>query len=147
VQGLGLPPSPFEPKHISAPLNKESSQSIEFKNPLNQIIEVTINLELKDTSEVQVFKMLLPNSRKVVPVGVAPGDILSIPFLFIPNQIKSFECAIIVKMTDFVVWKLPILATTESFNSGVVELFKTKCRIKLEKYFDLKLPGIIFSNS
>lgn len=45
-------------------------------------------------------------------------------------------------MNDKISWKYPILGITESYSSGVLKIFKTKCRQPLESDLEINLPGI-----
>lgn len=55
--GLGISPTPFEPRVVSVGLNKDYSSTIHFKNPFKDTIPISISMEAEGEN-CDVFKLL-----------------------------------------------------------------------------------------
>ncbi|KAL4497051.1 hypothetical protein ABPG72_002207 [Tetrahymena utriculariae] len=140
--GMGIPPTQFEPKIVTIGLNKDFSSVILFKNPFKDQIQVNILLESEDDSVKDVLQLLTKKSGKDDNIYVPGLGVIQIPFSFTPREIRCYECKIIVSMNDKIQWKYPIQAITESYSTGILSTFKTKCRVFYENEFKIQLPGI-----
>ena len=137
VFGVGLPPTKFDPKVISCGLNKDLSQSINFKNPFKDPIVITISMEAVDKNK-EVFQLLL-RKNKVTVQGLS---VFQIPLLFAPREINEYQCEIIVFMNEKIQWRYPIKGVTESFLNNVSYNFKVKSRETLIDELKIVLPGL-----
>jgi len=63
--GQGIPPTIFDPQTISGTLNKDSSVSVNFKNPFKDAINVTVELIAEEES-AGVFELLLKKTKVTV---------------------------------------------------------------------------------
>lgn len=62
VFGMGISPTPFEPRVVSVGLNKDYSSTIHFKNPFKETIQVTISMEA-ESENAEVFKLLTKSKK------------------------------------------------------------------------------------
>lgn len=136
VFGVGLPPTKFEPIIMSSGLHKDLTQSINFKNPFKENINVTITLNMDKSNDV--FQLLL-RKNKVAVQGLA---IFQIPLLFSPREIIEYHCEIVVFMNEKTQWRYPIKGITESVLNHLNYNFKVKCRETLIEDFNINLPGL-----
>jgi hypothetical protein len=109
--GQGIPPNPFDPQIIHGMLNKDSSATINFRNPFKE--QISVGLELRGEGDsMDVFEILLKKSR----VAIGPLNVLQIPVSFLPRA------------NDKIKWVFPIRGVTESLSTGGDFHLKTKCR-------------------
>ncbi|EAR97253.2 flagellar associated protein (macronuclear) [Tetrahymena thermophila SB210] len=138
--GQGLPPTNFDTKIITIGLNKDYSSVLNFKNPFKDPVQVRIFIDTKDVKVLDVIKLLKRGKENYVIIP--PLTVHQIPFSFTPKEIRFYDCDVVVAMNDKIQWRFPIHAITESLNSGVIQNFKTKCRVQTNQQFSLNLPGI-----
>mmetsp|Transcript_1130 Transcript_1130/g.164 ORF Transcript_1130/g.164 Transcript_1130/m.164 type:complete len:96 (+) Transcript_1130:540-827(+) len=62
VFGMGISPTPFEPRIVSVGLNKDYSSTIHFKNPFKENISVSISMEA-EAENLEVFKLLTKSKK------------------------------------------------------------------------------------
>ena len=134
VNGIGTPPNKFPSTSISSPIDKDLTQIINFKNPLKEEINVQIILN----QEGNGFK-LMANKGKVTIPGLTNYQI---PYLFLPNGIREYECEIIIHMNDKVNWTYPIKGIGEYVMNDLIYNFKTKSREVFNGDLKLTIPGI-----
>ena len=130
--GVGVPPTEFEPKRISIDLNKDVSSVIHFKNPFKDPINIKIFLDVQDQGVYDVLKLLTKNQKDETKIQVSGLSTIQIPFTFTPTEIREYRASIIIQMNEKIQWKYPIIGVTESFSSGILKHFKTKCRQRNE---------------
>ena len=123
VFGMGIPPTKFPEMTVSVGLNKDFSSTIHFKNPFKEIINITVTMHSSDNNEV--FK-LITKSKNDKNIFQVPGmNIIQIPFSFVPREINTYHCEIIISMNDKISWKYPIKGITESVVNTVMFHLKT----------------------
>ena len=60
--GIGVPPTKFNDRIVSAELNKDFSSTIHFKNPFKESINVTVTMEADEQNQ-EVFKLLTKSKK------------------------------------------------------------------------------------
>ncbi|EGR27619.1 hypothetical protein IMG5_193180 [Ichthyophthirius multifiliis] len=143
VFGQGIPPTKFEPLLVSIGINKYFSSTVHFKNPFKDTINVNVSLEAKDESQ-NVFKLIQKTKKNQKQLTVAGMNIAQIPFSFIPREINTYECEIIVSMNEKIEWRFPIIGITENVINQVIHHFKTQCRESCEEELKITLPSVIY---
>lgn len=137
VFGVGLPPTKFDERLVSCGLNKDLSESINFKNPFKDPITVTVSMEV-DEKNKGVFQLLLRKTK----VTVQGLTVFQIPVLFTPREINEYHCEVSVLMNDKIQWRYPIKGVTESFLNNLSFSFKVKSRETLIDELNIQLPGL-----
>lgn len=135
--GIGIPPTKFPETKITGSLNKQSSNSIVFKNPFRDRIAVSINLEAEGSNK-EVFELVMKKNKETI----APLQSIDLSFNFLPQEITDYKAEIVVQMNDKIAWRFPILAVTESVNHNSNIKLLTKCHQRLDLCLQLKLPGV-----
>jgi len=115
-------------------LNRETSTTINFKNPLKDSIFVHIHLE---GNEDNVFSILLKKTR----LSINGQSFLSIPVSFLPKNINDYNANLVVAMSEKIKWRYPLRGITESYTSASDFYLKTKCRVRLDKELRINLSG------
>ena len=136
--GKGLYPTSYDPKEYVLELQKDSSGTVTFKNPFKTTITVSIRIEAATPAEENIFGLI----NKKTKVTLSPGTSTQIPISFYPEEIRDYNCAIIVYLNEKISWRYPIRITTESKAKTVEDELKTDCRKKIEKDLSFHLPGL-----
>lgn len=134
--GQGIPPTIFEEQKISGTLNKDSSVSVNFRNPFKDAITVTIEL-LADDESANVFQLLLKKNK----VTVGGLTMLQIPVSFLPKAISDYYAEVVVQMNEKIKWTFPLKGITESYSTSGDYFLKTKCRVSKKQELKINLPG------
>lgn len=140
--GMGIPPTRFRTTEITGSLNKESTNSVMFKNPFKEVISVSVELEALHKN-AHVFTLVMKKTK----LQIGSQQSLEIPFNFCPVEITDYEASIIVKLSDKIGWKFPITAITESINTSSDYRIITQCHQKKESRLEFQLPGITNINA
>ena len=75
---------------------EEHSDSIKFRNPFKYDITVGVKILYPTTSDEKVFRLLNTSKPKF---EIESFSILEIPFSFIPNACRMYECKILVMIS------------------------------------------------
>ena len=134
---MGIPPTKFDEKVIAGALERDSSETIIFKNPFKEIITVNITIEA-DSKSKEAFELLMKKPK----VQIGALNVLQIPFSFLPHAISEYFAQIIITMNEKITWRYPIKGITESYSNGIDFHLKTKCRVKYEQELKINLPGV-----
>lgn len=129
--GQGVPPTPYEPQIISGTLNKDSSGTINFKNPFRESITISIEL-VCDEETKKVFDILLKKTK----VTIGGLNYIQIPVSFLPKAINDYYAEVIISMNEKIKWIFPVKGVTESFSTTGDIFLKTKCRVVKEMDMD-----------
>ena len=135
LTGKGLPPTEMEPLVITASISESNSMQVAFRNPFREPISVSISLE---TASPDVLQLLLRRAK----FGVAPQSVLLIPVGFTPLTMEEVTGNLYVSMTEELTWKFPIRGITERPSNKLDFIFRTKCRVALEKDIDIALHDL-----
>jgi len=134
--GQGVPPTTFETQVIPGTLNKDSSATVNFKNPFKE--PITVSVELRGEEEaMKVFEILLKKNK----VTIGGLNIIQIPISFLPRAISDYNAEVVIHMNEKIKWVYPIRGVTESYSASGDFVIKTKCRVKKEQDLVINLPG------
>jgi hypothetical protein len=136
--GKGLYPTSYPVKEYVLELQRESSGNVTFKNPFKVNINVSIKLEIPDPKDEGVFDLMNKKNK----FSLNPGATVQIPVSFYPNEIRDYNCCVVVYLNEKVSWRYPIKVITESKTKSVDLHISTVCRKKVEKEFTIHLPGL-----
>ena len=67
---------------------------------------------------------------------------LEIPFSFIPNACKMYECKILVMISEKIYWTFPIRGITEINEGKVIASLSAQCRTTSTEFVQIELEGI-----
>lgn len=137
VSGIGTPPKDFPLKKVECPVDRELTQVINFKNPLNEDIIVQIILK----QEGNGFKLLGYKGT----VTIQGQTNYQIPFIFTPKGIKEYYCEIIIEWNEKVKWVFPIKGLGEYIMNENIYSYKCKSREIFNGDLKLTVPGIVES--
>lgn len=115
-------------------MNRETSTTINFKNPFKDTIFVHIYLE---GNENKAFSILLKKNR----VAINGQSFTSIPISFLPKNINDYQANLVVAMNEKIKWRYPLTGVTESYTSSSDFYLRTKCRVRLDKELKIYLSG------
>jgi hypothetical protein len=93
---MGLSPVPFPPYTVYNGLMEEHSDSVKFRNPFKYDISVGVKMLSSGPHEEKVFRLLNTVKSKF---DIESFSTLEIPFSFIPNACKMYECRILVMIS------------------------------------------------
>jgi hypothetical protein len=136
--GKGLYPTSYKTTEYIVELQKDGSGSVNFKNPFKVAITVSIRLETNSPSDEKTFSLI----NKKTKVNLNPGMNMQIPISFYPEEIRDYNCTIVVYLNEKISWRFPIKVITEAKAKAVEFSVSTVCRKKIEKDFVIHLPGI-----
>lgn len=136
---MGLSPVPFTPFTVFNGLQEEHSDSVKFRNPFKYEITVGVKLIPSGSQDEKVFRLLnsLKNKFEIDSFGT-----LEVPFSFIPNACRLYECRIQVMISEKIFWTFPIKGVTEINEGKVIAALSTQCRTGCSEYVQVPLPGV-----
>ena len=135
LKGKGLPPSEMEPTIVTASIGESNSTQVPFRNPFRDMVSVTVTLE---TPTPDIFQLLLRRSK----FSIGPLSVLLIPIGFQPQSMEECTSSLIVSITDELTWRYPLRGITERPSTKLDFVFRTKCRVSLEKEIDIHLHDL-----
>ncbi len=114
---------------MTAAVGTMNSNTITFKNPFSQDIQVKI--ELKGDNDTEESFQLLTNKNKTVTIQA--DGIIQLLIRFAPKLIKTYHARLQVILSKQIQWVYPLKGVTEAitFNKDIV--LKTQCGKELEK--------------
>lgn len=136
--GTGSLPTPFPLREITALLNKEGSEMIEFKNPFKITINMQIFLEARN-GEDSIFSLKYNNHTKII---LKPGGDAQINVSYLPQEIRDYECKLVLRLNDKISWIYPIKLVTEAETPSKELNITTVCRKSKKAEFTVPLPGL-----
>lgn len=134
LTGKGLPPTEMEPLVVTASISESNSIQVTFRNPFREPISVSISLD----SSSDVLQLLLRRAK----FSVGPQSILLIPVGFRPQNMEEVTGVLIVAMNEELTWRFPLRGITERPSNKLDFIFRTKCRVAMEKDIDIHLHDL-----
>ena len=129
LRGCGVPPTQMETTYVRTYVGGVTSGQINFKNPLNEKINVVIELKCEEFPD----SFSLVNKKTKFPLE--PSRMLVIPFTFNPQTLTKYSAYLYVYISKTLFWKYPIEGITEVKSKGIDYTFKTKSK----KMFETKI--------
>ena len=91
---------------MTGQLNQDLHSLIQFKNPYPHPINIQVYVE---GDESEAFSLLGKNGNMVA----LASSTNNLTFCFCPQEIKEYKAVFVVKMSDQISWKYPILGISE----------------------------------
>lgn len=126
----------MEPTYVNTYVGGITSGTINFKNPLNEKIHVSVDLKCDEWPGT--FGLL--NKKDKYPIE--PFRNLLIPFTFSPQKLTKYYADIFVYISKTLFWKYPIEGITEVKSKGIDYVFKTKAKRMMENKVQLDLSNL-----
>lgn len=143
VKGRGTEPSRVDIITVSTPLNYRHSDNVQFTNPFDQPVNVSISMENPTASDT--YALHLKKRSHTIPAGAT----FQIPYTFFPRSMTESTCHLIVESLDafppsnqHLRWLYLIKGIAEAPSSEEVIELKTRARKRLEKVVELHLAGL-----
>ena len=136
LRGCGVPPTQMETSFVRTYVGGVTSGQVNFKNPLNE--RITVSIELKCDEFPDAFSLI--NKKTKYPLD--PSRMLVIPFTFKPQILTKYSADILVYVSKTLFWKYPIEGITEVKSKGIDYTFKTKAKKMFETRIYLDISNL-----
>jgi hypothetical protein len=136
LRGMGIPPTQMETLYAHTYVGGVTTGQINFKNPLNEKVFVTI--ELKCDKFPDAFSLLNKKNKYLLE----PGRMIIIPFTFKPQILTKYSANIFVHVSKTLFWDYPIEGITEVKSKGIDFVFKTKAKKMFETKLNLDISNL-----
>ena len=130
-------PTQMETTYVRTFVGGVASGQINFKNPLNE--EITVTLELKCEKFPQAFSLLLKKTKHPLDAN----KVLPISFTFNPQMLTKYNAELYVYISKTLFWLYPIEGITEVKSKGIDFTFKTKAKKIFETKIYLDLSSLL----
>ena len=137
LRGRGIPPTQMETTYVRTFVGGVASGQINFKNPLNE--KIVVSVELKCEKFPQAFALLLKKNKHPLDAN----KVLPISFTFNPLMLTKYNADIYVYISKTLFWKYPIEGITEVKSKGIDFTFKTKAKKIYETKIYLDLSSLL----
>jgi hypothetical protein len=137
LRGRGIPPTQMETTYVRTFVGGVASGQINFKNPLNE--KITVTLELKCEKFPQAFSLLLKKTKHPLDAN----KVLPISFTFNPQMLTKYNAELYVYISKTLFWLYPIEGITEVKSKGIDFTFKTKAKKIFETKIYLDLSSLL----
>ena len=137
LRGRGIPPTQMETTYVRTFVGGVASGQINFKNPLNE--KIVVSVELKCEKFPQSFSLLLKKTKHPLDAN----KVLPISFTFNPNMLTKYNADLYVYISKTLFWKYPIEGITEVKSKGIDFTFKTKAKKIFETKIYLDLSNLL----
>ena len=136
LRGSGVLPTPMETLFINTYVGGVTTGQVNFKNPLNEKVFITI--ELKCDKFPDAFSLINKKNK----FGLDPGRMIIIPFTFKPLILTKYSANIFVHISKTLFWNYPIEGITEVKSKGIDFVFKTKAKKMYETKLNLDISNL-----